>query len=94
LGLEQYEPAFRENRIGADLVPSSTPDDLKDLGISLVGDRRRLLDAISCSCASILARSGISRHKTERFSTVDRCANRGRDLIAAKDEAGHGKLAP
>jgi class 3 adenylate cyclase len=47
LGLEQYEPAFRENRIGADLVPSLTADDLKDLGISAVGDRRRLLDAIA-----------------------------------------------
>ena len=55
LGLEQYEPAFRENRIGADLVPSLTADDLKDLGICLVGDRRRLLDAIAALRAGALA---------------------------------------
>jgi class 3 adenylate cyclase/tetratricopeptide (TPR) repeat protein len=47
LGLEQYEGAFRENRIGPDILPSLTAEDLKDLGITLVGDRRRLLDAIA-----------------------------------------------
>jgi hypothetical protein len=47
LGLEQYEPAFRENRIDGDLLPKLTPEDLRDLGVTLVGDRRRLLDAIA-----------------------------------------------
>ena len=46
-GLERYEPAFRENNISADLLPSLTAKDLKDLGVTLVGDRRRLLDAIA-----------------------------------------------
>jgi class 3 adenylate cyclase/predicted ATPase len=47
LGLERYEQAFRENRIEADVLPSLTVEDLKDLGVALVGDRRRLLDAIA-----------------------------------------------
>src|SRR5437870_3207634 len=47
LGLEQYEQAFRENRIQADVLPSLTAQDLKELGVTLVGDRRRLLDAIA-----------------------------------------------
>jgi class 3 adenylate cyclase/tetratricopeptide (TPR) repeat protein len=47
LGLEQYEAAFRENAIAADLLPSLTADDLKDLGVTLVGHRRRLLEAIA-----------------------------------------------
>jgi class 3 adenylate cyclase len=47
LGLEQYEDAFRENRVGADILPRLTAEDLRDLGITLVGDRRRLLDAIA-----------------------------------------------
>jgi len=47
LGLGQYEAAFRENSVTADLLPNLTPEDLKDLGIGLVGHRRRLLDAIS-----------------------------------------------
>jgi class 3 adenylate cyclase len=46
LGLERYEPTFRENRIDTDLLPKLTVEDLKDLGITLVGDRRRLLEAI------------------------------------------------
>src|SRR3954468_23408978 len=46
LGLGQYEPAFRDNEIDAGLLPRLTADDLKELGVSLVGHRRRLLDAI------------------------------------------------
>jgi class 3 adenylate cyclase len=46
LGLERYEPAFRENRIDSDLLPRLSAEDLKDLGVTVVGDRRRLLDAI------------------------------------------------
>jgi class 3 adenylate cyclase/predicted ATPase len=47
LGLEQYETAFRDNAIDGDLLPSLTAEDLKDLGVSIVGHRRRLLDAIA-----------------------------------------------
>src|SRR5437762_4407039 len=47
LGLEQYEPAFRANEIDARVLPSLTAEDLKDLGVTLVGHRRRLLDVIA-----------------------------------------------
>ena len=47
LGLEQYEPAFRKNKIDGSVLPGLTNEDLKDLGVELVGDRRRLLDAIA-----------------------------------------------
>src|SRR5690349_10577975 len=47
LGLEQHEPAFRENKITPDLLPSLTAEDLRELGVVLVGDRRRLLRAIA-----------------------------------------------
>ncbi len=47
LGLERYEQAFRDNEIDRDLLPNLTADDLKDLGVALVGHRRRMLDAIS-----------------------------------------------
>jgi hypothetical protein len=46
LGLEQYEEAFRANEIDAGVLPRLTAEDLKDLGVTLVGHRRRLLDAI------------------------------------------------
>jgi class 3 adenylate cyclase len=47
LGLGQYETNFRDNKIDADLLPRLTNDDLKDIGVSALGDRRRLLDAIA-----------------------------------------------
>jgi class 3 adenylate cyclase/predicted ATPase len=47
LGLDQYEVAFRENAIDETVLPSLTVEDLKDLGVSIVGHRRKLLDAIS-----------------------------------------------
>src|SRR5438874_7122495 len=47
LGLEQYEPAFRANEIDEGVLASLTAEDLKDLGVTLVGHRRRLLDAIA-----------------------------------------------
>jgi class 3 adenylate cyclase/predicted ATPase len=47
LGLEQYEASFRENRIDDTVLPRLTAEDLKDLGIGFVGDRRKLLDAIA-----------------------------------------------
>jgi class 3 adenylate cyclase len=47
LGLERYEATFRENDVDADLLPNLTADDLKEIGISSLGHRRRLLEAIA-----------------------------------------------
>ena len=47
LGLGQYEAAFRENAIDGDVLLRLTVDDLKDLGVTIVGHRRKLLDAIA-----------------------------------------------
>jgi ribosomal protein L20 len=47
LGLERYEAAFRENAIDYAVLLNLTVEDLKDLGVSLVGHRRKLLDAIA-----------------------------------------------
>jgi len=47
LGLERYEQAFRNNEIDWALLPKLTADDLKDLGVTLVGHRRKLLEAIA-----------------------------------------------
>jgi class 3 adenylate cyclase len=47
LGLGQYAEKFRDNKINADLLPRLTNDDLKDIGVSALGDRLQLLDAIA-----------------------------------------------
>ena len=45
LGLGQYEAAFRESEIEADVLGELTDQHLKDLGVSL-GNRLRILRAI------------------------------------------------
>src|SRR5215472_15948150 len=47
LGLGKYEAAFLENEIDETVLPSLTAEDLKDLGVSIVGHRRKILDAIA-----------------------------------------------
>jgi hypothetical protein len=47
LGLGQYEATFRDNAINAKNLPNLTAEDLKDMGIGIVGHRRELLDAIA-----------------------------------------------
>ena len=46
LGLDQYVEAFAENGIDAALLPELTNDDLKDLGVQRLADRKRLLKAV------------------------------------------------
>ena len=47
LGLGKYEAAFRENEIDETVLPSLTHETLKELGVSAVGHRLKLLDAIA-----------------------------------------------
>ena len=47
LGLEQYMPAFRDNDIDGEVLRRLTGEDLRELGVTSIGHRRRLLDAIA-----------------------------------------------
>jgi SAM domain (Sterile alpha motif)/Adenylate and Guanylate cyclase catalytic domain len=47
LGLEQYAQLFRDNDIDGEILCGITAEDLKELGISSFGHRRRLLNAIA-----------------------------------------------
>jgi len=70
LGLEQYAPPFRDNRIDMRVLPKLTAEDLKDLGVTTIGDRRILLDAIAAlrgphpnpTCAESAMRNTESTH--------------------------------
>jgi class 3 adenylate cyclase len=46
LGLGKFEAAFRDNGIDESVIPHLTVEDLKELGVASVGDRRKLLTAI------------------------------------------------
>jgi predicted ATPase/class 3 adenylate cyclase len=47
LGLERYAAAFAANDVDADILPQLTAEDLIALGITSVGHRRKLLEAIA-----------------------------------------------
>jgi class 3 adenylate cyclase len=47
LGLGKYEAAFRENEIDETVLPNLTHENLKELGVTALGHRLKLLDAIA-----------------------------------------------
>ena len=53
LGLGRYEVAFRENKIDEMVLPGLTAEDLKDLGVGIVGHRRKLLGANNAADGSL-----------------------------------------
>jgi len=55
LGLERYEPQFRDNEIDWEVLPKLTSEDLKEIGVVAIGHRRKLLDAIAALGAAVPA---------------------------------------
>src|SRR5262245_33317459 len=47
LGLGQYAAVFEENAVDGETLRELTAEDLKELGVSLVGHRRKLVAAIA-----------------------------------------------
>ena len=88
LGLEKYAPAFDENAINWDVLSELTTDDLKDIGVAAVGDRRRLLAAIAALAggASPAApeRSSPSAEAERRQLTVMFCDLVGSTPLSAR----------
>ena len=59
LGLGQYEATFRDNEIDGAVLPKLTVDDLKDLGVAVVGHRRKIMSAIEELNAESVARTDV-----------------------------------
>ena len=57
LGLGKYEAAFRENEINERVLPNLTAEDLKELGVTALGHRRILLDAIAALRADTVGKA-------------------------------------
>ena len=72
IGLEQYVQLFAEHDISAEVLPHLTADDLKDLGITLVGHRRRLLVAIEALRGAVGTGSRQRRTPRGRGSSAER----------------------
>jgi SAM domain (Sterile alpha motif)/Adenylate and Guanylate cyclase catalytic domain len=99
LGLGKYEAAFHENAIDEQILRHVTAEDLKEIGVTTVGDRRKLLAAIAelaapwPSAAPFSPPSAAQRPKTPDVSaerrpiTVMFCDLVGSTSLAAKLDA-------
>jgi len=72
LGLGQFEATFRDNEIDDTVLLSLTAEDLKDLGVTLVGHRRKLLDAIAVLRAEASARAPRPSPADGKWDTAER----------------------
>ena len=94
LGLGQYEANFRDNKIDADLLPRLTDAGLKDIGVSALGDRLRLLDAIAALAgAKPLANSAVSPPKAAALESREQSAERRPITVMFCDLVGSTSLA-
>jgi class 3 adenylate cyclase/tetratricopeptide (TPR) repeat protein len=90
LGLGQYEQAFRDNAIGPDVLLQLTAEDLKELGVVLVGHRRKLLDAIAALRVSVSPASDDGREaRILSTSSVDPIGERRQVTVLFADLADY-----
>ena len=87
LGLADYVQAFRANDIDAEVLPRLNAEDLIELGVTSIGHRRRLLDAIA-----LLDRSS-PRTVAEKTTTRPVEAERRQLTVLFCDLVGSTELA-
>ena len=93
LGLEQYEASFRENKIDDTVLPRLTAEDLKDLGVGFVGDRRKLLDAIAALRAEASAPTPLSDAPLATDKAAQDTAERRQVTVMFSDLVGSTALS-
>ena len=93
LGLGKYEAAFRENEIDETVLPNLTADDLKDLGVGIVGHRRKILDAIAALRAEESARAPSATVAPKTDTTPEDRAERRQVTVIFSDLVGSTALS-
>src|SRR5262249_36616331 len=93
LGLEQYETAFRDNEITEKVLPRLTAEDLKDLGVTIVGHRRVLLDAIAALRSPKDAQALSAAFETIAPPSKDSTAERRQVTVLFSDLVGSTALS-
>ena len=90
LNLERYASAFRDNDIDAEVLLKLTAEDVISIGVTSVGHRRKLLDAIAglgmaVPTAAVAAPPLVHRHKSTPNAAADGDVLRRRRLDRALD---------
>jgi len=93
IGLERYEAAFSENEIDGTVLPSLTAEDLKDLGVSIVGHRRKLLEAIAALRADGGAKPAPPDNLPVTNRTAEDAAERRQVTVMFSDLVGSTALS-
>jgi len=81
LGLQSYEQAFRDHGVDLDVLCRLTAEDLKEIGVSAVGHRRKILHAVAelAAARSQAADAKVPHRAERRHLTVMFC-----DLVALR----------
>jgi class 3 adenylate cyclase/tetratricopeptide (TPR) repeat protein len=87
LGLESYAEAFEQNGVDATLLCELTNEDLKDLGVARIADRKRLLKAIE----ELSRADGRGEPKPSRSLEAD--GERRQVTVLFADLAGYTRLS-
>ena len=86
LGLQSYEQAFCDNGVDLDVLRRLTAEDLKEIGVSAVGHRRKILHAVGeLAAARAQAADPTVPHRAERRQlTVMFCDLVGSTALSAR----------
>src|SRR5215831_11586585 len=90
LGLERYEPLFRNHEIDWEVLPKLTSEDLKEIGVIAIGHRRKLLDAIAALDSKIRAAAAPA---ADRDAPVQVDAERRQLTVMFSDLVGSTELS-
>jgi class 3 adenylate cyclase/predicted ATPase len=93
LGLGQYETVFRENAINEKVLPNLTAEDLKDMGVGIVGHRRMLLDAIALLRAAGSAKAPPAEASSTTPKPAQDAAERRQVTVMFSDLVGSTALS-
>jgi len=96
LGLEEYEVAFRDNKIDERVLPSLTAEDLKEIGVGPVGHRRTLLEAIAALRADTTGKppsAGVTTASSAPSASPEDRAERRQVTVMFSDLVGSTALS-
>src|SRR3984893_15591480 len=93
LGLDRDEAAFRENEIDDTVLPTVTAEDLKDLGIDVVGHRRKLLNAIAALRTDAGSKQPIGESRSKVETRPQDTAERRQVTVMFSDLVGSTALS-
>jgi DNA invertase Pin-like site-specific DNA recombinase len=93
LGLGKYEAAFRENEIDETVLPSLTEEHQKQLGVTALGHRVKLLDAIDLLRADGSAKAPLAEAPSTHPRPAQDTAERRQVTVMFSDLVGSTALS-